>query len=108
MPRQRSDNTEAVNLKIPLSWIEAADVLAKTGAMPADVSRTGVLRAALGFGLQALKRENDKRVARKSRRKKRRRVSRSVGRGGVSIGAVRVGGDAPKGKEKQDDEGASH
>ena len=108
MPRQRSDNTEAVNLKIPLAWIEMADALAKTGDMPAEVSRTGVLRAALGFGLQALAREHAKRIARHAKRKVAKR-KRANGSNGIRLAAkaVRVGEGAPKGKE-QDDDGAAH
>lgn len=52
MPRERSDNTEAVNMKIPKAWIEMARKLA-TASKPAH-TRTAILRAALGQGLEAM------------------------------------------------------
>ncbi len=50
MPRERSDNTEPVNMKIPKAWIKRADRLAAE-AEPAH-TRTAILRAALGHGLE--------------------------------------------------------
>ena len=58
-------------MKIPRSWLEVADNLAKSGVLPNEVTRTEMLRAALGFGLEALMRENDKRRARELRRSDR-------------------------------------
>jgi hypothetical protein len=52
MPRERSDNTEAVNMRIPLGWIKKADKLA-AAAEPAH-TRTAILRAALGQGLETM------------------------------------------------------
>ena len=77
MPKSPSENTEAVNLKIPPAWIEMADALRKASAFqPVPVTRTAMLRAALGYGLEALTKESGKHQARQARRsRKKRRVS---------------------------------
>ena len=71
MSKPLPDNTEAFTLKIPKPWIDTADMLVKTGALPGDVTRTAMLRAALGYGLEALTRENDKRRTCEAKRKSR-------------------------------------
>ena len=76
MPKAPSDNTEAVNLKIPPSWIAMADALRKASALPVPVTRTAMLRAALGYGLEALTKENGKHQARQERRAKRAKKAR--------------------------------
>ena len=58
MPRPQSDNTTQVAFKVPDEWIERADVLASalsTGI--SSVTRTEILRAALGRGLAAIEEE---------------------------------------------------
>lgn len=76
MPPKRSNNTEAVNLKIPKEWIELADKLARDGAAPVQVSRTAMLRAALGFGLEGLSKGHGKQAVQKARPKKKPRQRR--------------------------------
>ena len=71
MPKAPSDNTEPINMKIPPSWIKMADDLCKRGAMPVPLTRTAMLRMALGYGLEALTRDNDKHRARQERRARR-------------------------------------
>lgn len=76
MPKAPSDNTEAVNLKIPEAWIVMADALRKASAFqPVPVTRTAMLRIALGFGLEALTKESNKHQARQVRRSRRERRS---------------------------------
>ena len=56
MPRKPSDNTVAVSLRIPPEWNELADALAeRESGTVARVTRTEMLRHALGVGLQKLK-----------------------------------------------------
>jgi hypothetical protein len=71
VPKTPSENTEAINMKIPPAWIKMADDLRKSGAMPVAFTRTAMLRAALGYGLEALSRENDRHRARQERRARR-------------------------------------
>ena len=83
MPPKRSDNTEAINLKIPKAWIDLADKLARDGAAPVQVSRTAMLRAALGFGLEGISKGFanqgvQKMKAVKKKRARRRRVSEPI------------------------------
>ena len=59
MPRAKSENTVAVNLKIPPEWIEMADKLASASEPPH--TRTAILRVALGQGLEAMMRQRSKR-----------------------------------------------
>ena len=70
MPRAPSDNTEAINMKIPPAWIEKADALRRGGAVipGASITRTAMFRVALGYGLDALLRERSKHAARQRRR----------------------------------------
>jgi hypothetical protein len=72
MPRPRSENTEPINLKIPLTWVETADWLARSGAFPTELqpSRTAMLRHALGYGLAGLREQAEKHASRGSRRQK--------------------------------------
>jgi hypothetical protein len=67
MPRERSDNTEAVNMKIPKAWIEAADKLA-AASDPVKATRTAILRVALGQGLDAMAKDLERRRERKRNR----------------------------------------
>lgn len=53
MPRERSENTEAINLKIPKKWIAMAKKLAAANR-PVKATRTAILRVALGQGLEAM------------------------------------------------------
>lgn len=71
MPKTPSENTEPINMKIPPSWIKMADDLCRNGAMLVPLTRTAMLRTALGYGLEALTRENDKHRARQERRARR-------------------------------------
>jgi len=52
MPREKSDNVVAINMKIPKAWIEMADKYAAEVTGPARATRTDILRAALGRGLE--------------------------------------------------------
>lgn len=56
MPRERSDNTEAVNMKIPKAWVKRADKLA-AASEPAH-TRTAILRAAVGLGLEVMEQKH--------------------------------------------------
>ena len=53
MPKEKSENTEAINLKVPLIWIEMADELA-AASEPVRATRTAILRVALGRGLAVM------------------------------------------------------
>ena len=58
MPRPQSENTTPVGFKIPDEWIERAEKLAVALSTDvAAVTKTEVLRAALGRGLTALEEE---------------------------------------------------
>jgi len=72
MPRVPSENTEAINMKIPPSWFEKADRLRQVGILPAVVTRTEMFREALGFGLDVLLKEGNKHRARQRRRGKKK------------------------------------
>ena len=66
MPREQSENTTQVAFKIPEDWIERADVLARalsTGI--SSVTRTEILRAALGRGLAVIEEETPASKSRK-------------------------------------------
>jgi len=52
MPREKSENTLAVNLKIPPGWGKRADRLA-SGFDPKH-TRSAILRAAISAGLDVL------------------------------------------------------
>jgi hypothetical protein len=52
MPRKTSENTEALNVRIPPSWNKRAEKLA-AAAEPAH-TRTAILRAAIGYGLDVM------------------------------------------------------
>jgi len=62
MPRPQSENTTQIAFKIPDGWLERADVLASALSRPgiSIVTRTEILRAALGRGLSALEEETPK------------------------------------------------
>jgi hypothetical protein len=66
-----SPSLEAVTLKVPRSWLDVADSLSKSGVLPNEVTRIEMLRVALGYGLEALMKENTKRQAREARRSDR-------------------------------------
>ena len=68
MPRERSNNSVAINMKIPPTWIALADKLVAMEDGLAEPTRTAVLRAALGCGLETLMK---KRLAKKKRSKRR-------------------------------------
>lgn len=53
MPKERSENTEAINLKVPLLWVQMAEELAAVSE-PVRATRTAILRVALGQGLAAM------------------------------------------------------
>jgi hypothetical protein len=57
MPRESSDNTAAINMKVPPAWIERADKLAAAEKGLGRLTRTDVLRAALERGLEVLEKE---------------------------------------------------
>jgi hypothetical protein len=59
MPRPQSENTTQVAYKIPDAWVDRADALAAALSRPgfAPVTRTDILRNALGRGLAALEEE---------------------------------------------------
>ena len=55
MPRPPSDNTIQIAVRVPPEWLDRASEIAKRlSHPPAEVSRTGVLRAAIEIGLVAL------------------------------------------------------
>jgi len=58
-PREQSENTTQVAFKIPDEWIERAEVLAHALSRPgiSTVTKTEILRAALGRGLTELEHE---------------------------------------------------
>jgi hypothetical protein len=62
MPRPQSENSEQVAFKIPETWLERADALATALSRPgiSNVTRTEILRAALGRGLAVLEEETPK------------------------------------------------
>jgi hypothetical protein len=61
MPRPLSENTTQVAFKIPDEWLERAEILARALSGIATVTKTEVLRAALGRGLDVLEEETKKR-----------------------------------------------
>ena len=73
MPRVLSANTESINLKIPPAWLDKADALYRGGIFPAIDTRSAMLRAALGYGLDMLLRESEKHKARQLRARRSRR-----------------------------------
>jgi hypothetical protein len=70
MARPLSENTTQVAFKIPEEWIERADKLAKALSRPgiSTVTKTEVLRAAMGVGLVALEEETETPKKRAGRR----------------------------------------
>ena len=70
MPRERSDNSVAINMKIPPAWIVLADKLVALEDGLAEATRTAIFRAALGRGLELLLKQK-----RKKRRVSKRLVS---------------------------------
>ncbi len=58
-PKPLSENTTQVAFKIPDSWLERAEVLAIALSRPgiSTVTKTEILRAALGRGLDVLEEE---------------------------------------------------
>lgn len=53
MPRSPSDNTVQVAIRVPQAWLDEADRLVRERAEPgATLTRTDVLRAAMGVGLR--------------------------------------------------------
>jgi hypothetical protein len=61
MPRPLSENTTQIAFKIPDEWIERAEVLAQALSGIATVTKTEVLRHALGRGLDLLEEDTKKR-----------------------------------------------
>jgi hypothetical protein len=59
-PKEASDRTDQVTFKVVPEWIERADKIARALSQPpaiVTVTRTEVLRAALGRGLDVLEEE---------------------------------------------------
>ncbi len=56
MPRRPSENVSQVALKIPTEWLERFDALADRIDVTAGLTatRTGMIRAAIGLGLEEL------------------------------------------------------
>lgn len=68
-PKEASDRTEQVTFKVAPEWVERAEKIAKMLSAPpaiTETTKTEVLRAALGRGLEVL--EDEIRVAHKRKR----------------------------------------
>jgi hypothetical protein len=61
-PKPLSENTTQVAFKIPDEWLDRAEVLAAALSRPgiSTVTKTEILRAALGRGLDVLEEETPK------------------------------------------------
>ncbi len=63
MPRKKSsENTAAINLKVPPAWVEMADEIAAAESGLVRPTRTDIMRAALGQGLEALAKKRQKKT----------------------------------------------
>ena len=65
MPRESSDNDLAINMKNPKAWGALADEIAAAEKGLVRPTRTDIMRAALGQGLESLAKKRRLRVTKK-------------------------------------------